>query len=103
MPPYVPDPSDGDYMDREKCLYRAVCTEVGKRGSDPINLEQSANVAAFTCQAPIANKIRRHLVSADIHIDWAAVANQEEIRLLEVEKHALVIAQEQRDECRRGP
>ena len=102
MPAYVAAPNDNDYMDREKCLYSQVCIEIGKRGTAPLDLEQSANTAAFVCQAPIANKIRSHLVSTEIHIDWQDVINQENIRLLEVEQHALAVAQESKDECRVG-
>ena len=101
LPPYVSDPDVNDFKAREDCLYRKVCTEIGSRGSSPIDLESAANVAGLTCQIPIAKKMRDHLVSTHVYIDWRAESNEEELLELEVEKHALVVAYELKDECTR--
>lgn len=103
MPPYVPLPDVTDFMERETCLDREVCSEIGKRGTDPENLETAADTATLTCQLPVEDKYRRHLASTQVHIDWQGEVNREDIERLEVEKHAMAIAETMKDECRHRP
>ena len=103
MPPYVPFPDVNDFIERDKCLNREVCSEIGKRGTDPENLETAADTAALVCQLPIEKKERGHLVSTQIHIDWQDEVNREDIERLEVEKHAMVVGESVKDICGHRP
>jgi len=98
--PPPPAPSATDFSTRENCLYRTVCQEIGKRGTDPLALDDSATTAAFVCSQPLFEKMRAHAAYYGVR-SLDDETTDEQIELANYGRHAHAVAETQAQICRR--
>lgn len=93
-----PAPSTSDFTSREDCLHRTVCQEIIKRGSDPLELDDSASYAAFVCSQPLFEKMRKRAAYYGIQ-SLDNETTDEQIELANYSRHALAVAESEVQFC----
>jgi len=98
-PQYVPAPDFNDFKVREDCLYQKICTEIHKRGTDPLSLEGAALYVGGVCQQPISLKMMRHTASTIGYRGMNDELTDERMAQIQFNQHALTVAQQLKDQC----
>jgi hypothetical protein len=94
---YSPTPAFNAYRAREDCLYKTLCSEIRRRGTE--DLEGAAGYASALCQQPVSQDESETAAPTGGHPLESGESSDERIAQIEFDWHAMAVAQQLKDRC----